>query len=141
MLTRRLSQRVLTLSLPKVNRRKRRQMRYFCVLTRRCASRPSSERKNWPRRNSRRVALQPQKRRLDDRVAGRPVRGWRRPTAQEKPRTDAARRPRGLVGRRIAQLSFAPSREGAFRPLGDRAAAALANLSPQQANTWRCLSV
>src|SRR5712671_1117117 len=57
MLTRRLSQRVLTLSLPKVNRRKRRQMRYFCVLTRRCASRPSSERKNWARRNSRREWL------------------------------------------------------------------------------------
>src|SRR5712671_1964967 len=107
MLTRSLSQRVLTLSLPKVNRRKRLEMRYFCVLTRRCGSRPRPEMKNPARRNSRRVALGPQQ--TTSPTGGRAARKKTPPPAW-------VYRPRGRVGRRIAQLSFAPIPGGGIAP-------------------------
>src|ERR1700716_2533009 len=139
--TRRLSQRVLTLSLPKVNCRKRREMRYFCVLTRRCALMASSERKNWARRNSPRVALYPQTRRPDDRVAGRPVRGRSRPVRKKSQRRMQRADRADWSGDESHNFRLRRAREGAIHPVRARAVASRANLTPQQTNTWRCLSV
>jgi len=89
--TRRLSQRVLTLSLPKVNRRKRPEMRYFCVLARRCGWRARLGRRNWTRRNSRTVTLQPQTGRSTTRRQGPdPPPGWRWPVRKKKSAQTAA---------------------------------------------------
>src|SRR5882672_6942463 len=86
MLTRRLSQRVLTLSLPKVNRRKRRKLRYFCVLTRRCASRARPRGRIGHDETLGEWLYSHRKGGSTTGVAGRPVRGWRRPLRRKSQR-------------------------------------------------------
>src|SRR5712672_4326070 len=131
MLTRSLSQRVLTLSLPKVNRRKRLEMRYFCVLTRRCGSRPRPEMKNPARRNSRRVTLGPQQRRAR---GGRAARKKMPPPAWCIDRADVS-------GDELHNFRLRRCREEGLLRVTAHALASAGNVAPEQANTRSCSRV